>query len=88
MENWIVDGYFDTGKRETTVLDTQLIKYHHTIEDYFSGLRQAGFQVDALRESRPRPELFSDPATFRRRMRIPLMLFFSTVRPESSSDEI
>jgi hypothetical protein len=51
----------------------------YDIEDYFMSLRQTGFEVDALRESRPNPDLFTDPATYKRRKRVPLMLFFSAV---------
>lgn len=80
-QDWIVDGYFDTGLRQTYWIAGEIIKYHRTVEDYFMALRQAGFEVDAVRESRPRPERFTDPATYERRKRIPLMLFFSARKP-------
>ncbi|HZG17516.1 MAG TPA: class I SAM-dependent methyltransferase [Candidatus Bathyarchaeia archaeon] len=75
--NWIVDNYFHTGYREQRWLGGQVFKYHRTIEDYFLLLQQAGFQVDALRESRPRREHFQKEETYLRRMRIPLFLFLS-----------
>ena len=80
-QDWIVDDYFETGARVTQWMGGEVIKYHRTIEDYFAALRVTGFIVDALRESRPRRALFRDPATYERRKRIPLMLFFSAVRP-------
>jgi SAM-dependent methyltransferase len=77
---WIVDDYFETGKRVTNWIGAKVIKYHRTIEDYFMGLREAGFSIDAVRESRPQAALFLDEATYLRRKRIPLMLFFSAHR--------
>ena len=75
-QNWIVDNYFETGPRLTHWMGGEVIKYHRTIEDYFAALRAAGFFVDALRESRPERERFREQATYERRKRIPLMLFF------------
>jgi SAM-dependent methyltransferase len=79
--DWIVDDYFETGPRQTLWMNGEVIKYHRTVEDHFMALRQTGFVVDAVRESRPKPELFTDPATYERRKRIPLMLFFGACRP-------
>jgi SAM-dependent methyltransferase len=79
-QHWIVDDYFETGPRATSWLGGQVIKYHRTIEDYFTALRRAGFVVDDVRESRPRRALFPDEAAYARRKRIPLMLFFSARR--------
>jgi SAM-dependent methyltransferase len=84
-QDWIVDDYFETGPRQTLWMNGEVIKYHRTVEDYFMALRQAGFVVDAVRESRPKPELFTDPANYERRKRIPLMLFFSVFPPATSN---
>jgi SAM-dependent methyltransferase len=78
---WIVDDYFETGPRITSWMGGEVIKYHRTIEDYFAALCQAGFVVDAVRESRPQRALFANQATYERRKRIPLMLFFVGVVP-------
>ena len=80
-QDWIVDNYFETGLRLTHWMGGQVIKYHHTIEDYFTALRLTGFVIDALRESRPQRTQFQDEATYERRKRIPLILFFSGHRP-------
>jgi len=74
---WIVDDYFETGPRTTSWMGGTVIKYHRTVEDYFGALVRAGFAVDAVRESRPQRALFADEATYERRKRIPLMLFFA-----------
>jgi SAM-dependent methyltransferase len=80
-QDWIVDNYFETGPRIPQWMGGQVIKYHRTVEDYFAALRAAGFFVDAVRESRPQRAQFRDEATYERRKRIPLMLFFSAYRP-------
>ena len=80
-QDWIVDDYFETGRRVTKWMGGEIIKYHRTVEDHFSALRTTGFIVESLRESRPQQSRFRDQATFERRKRIPLMLFFAAIRP-------
>lgn len=75
--DWIVDDYFVTGKRNVAWMKSEVVQYHRTIEDYFSGLQSAGFTIESLRESRPRPELFDDSELLARRNRIPLFIFFA-----------
>jgi SAM-dependent methyltransferase len=76
-QDWIVDGYFETGLRETQWLGGTIQKYHRTVEDYFRALQQAGFTVEQLRESRPERERFADEQTYERRKRIPLFLLLA-----------
>lgn len=78
--DWIVDHYFETGERVEPWLGEEVIKYHRTIEDYFISLQQAGFTVTQLRESKPKQEMFADPAEYQRRKRIPLFLFMAGER--------
>ena len=80
-QDWIVDDYFETGPRHTLWMGGEVLKYHRTVEDYFTALRWVGFVVDSVRESRPNREQFTDLTTYERRKRIPLMLFFSAHRP-------
>lgn len=79
-QDWLVDRYFDTGRREFYWLGAPVLKYHRTVEDYFHALQQTGFTVLALRESRPRPEQFRDRKLLERRLRVPLFLFFKAQR--------
>jgi hypothetical protein len=79
-QDWIVDDYFVTGKREVKWLGQQVTKYHRTVEDHFTLLQNANFTVTHLRESRPVPQNFSDEALFQRRSRIPLFLFLAARR--------
>jgi SAM-dependent methyltransferase len=80
-QNWIVDEYFNTGPRTTQWLGGDVVKHHRTIEDYFSVVQSAGLTVEALRESAPRDENFSDKELLRRRRRIPLFLIIAARKP-------
>lgn len=73
-QDWVVDRYFMTGKRQFKWMGGEVIKYHHTLEDYFQALCKQGFVVEALRESRPDPKRFKDRKLLERRSRVPLYL--------------
>ncbi|MCB0246822.1 MAG: methyltransferase domain-containing protein [Anaerolineae bacterium] len=73
-QDWVVDDYFSTGERVTSWMGGTVKKYHRTVEDYFRLLRDAGFEVEALREACPQRNRFDDPQTYERRKRIPLFL--------------
>ncbi len=76
-KDWVVDNYFDTGMRISPWLGGEVVKFHHTVEDYFHMLQDAGFAIENLRESRPRRENFATEETYQRRKRIPLFLFLA-----------
>lgn len=78
---WLVDNYFDMGLRETQWLGATVQKYHRTVENYFHTLQHVGFTIEHLRESAPQREHLPDEATYRRRKRIPLFLFFAARKP-------
>ncbi|PGS46516.1 class I SAM-dependent methyltransferase [Bacillus sp. AFS041924] len=78
--NWVVDDYFLEGERKEPWIDQTVVKYHRTIEQYFTKLRQAGFKVLDLREGTPIRENFSSEEEFSRRQRIPVVLVFSCVK--------
>ena len=80
-QDWIVDNYFDTGLRVTAWLGQQVVKYHHTVEDYFLGLQRAGFVIESVREACPQRTRFTREEAYRRRMRIPLFLFLAGKKP-------
>lgn len=79
-QDWIVDDYFSPGSREVVLRDEYVTQYHRTIEDLYGGLQRSGFRVEHLRESKPRQENFEDEELFQRRKRIPLFLFFSSIK--------
>jgi SAM-dependent methyltransferase len=78
--DWIVDDYFISGSRRVRFMGEFVEQYHRTIEELFCSLQNAGFIIEQLRESRPRPEIFEDENLYTRRMRIPLFLFFSSLK--------
>ncbi|KAB2331672.1 class I SAM-dependent methyltransferase [Bacillus mesophilum] len=78
--DWIVDDYYHTGKRVEPWIGAHVVKYHRTMEDYFSILQQAGFKINGMSEARPLKENFDEEAEYERRMRIPLFLLFSCVK--------
>lgn len=80
-QDWIVDHYFDLGRREVHWLGAQVVKYHRSVEAYFMGLQAAGFVVEHLREARPERQWFASEETYQRRTRIPLFLFFAARKP-------
>ena len=74
--NWIVDDYFNSGKRVEPWINKNIVKYHRTVEEYFQLLKQAGFTIIDIREGMPKNSNFSSESEFQRRMRIPLFLMF------------
>ncbi|MFJ7406096.1 MULTISPECIES: class I SAM-dependent DNA methyltransferase [unclassified Lysinibacillus] len=75
--DWIVDDYFNSGKRVEPWINKNIVKYHRTVEEYFQLLKHAGFTMRDMREGMPTIENFSSESEFQRRMRIPLFLMFS-----------
>lgn len=76
-QDWVVDRYFQTGKRNVNWMGGQVLKYHRTVEDYYQSLKQAGFIIQDLRESRPDALHIKDKKLLEKRSRIPLFLLFS-----------
>ena len=76
-ENWIVDNYFLDGEREEPWIDHIVVKFHRTIEQYFTALRDNGFTILELREGNPKRQHFSSEEEFKRRQRIPVVVAFA-----------
>jgi hypothetical protein len=55
----------------------EVVRYHRTIEKYFTTLQSAGFVVESLRESCPHREQFADAETYELLKRVPLFLFLA-----------
>ncbi len=75
--NWLVDDYFKMGKRVEPWIDQEVIKYHRTMEEYFSLLQQTGFTITNIKEATPNQTYFQSTEEYERRLRIPLFLLFS-----------
>ena len=74
---WIVDNYFITGRRVTSWLGGQVVKYHRTVENYFACLQGTGFVVESIREAEPQREWIEDADTYRLRQQIPFFLMMA-----------
>lgn len=78
--DWIVDDYFEQGVRKEPWIGKTVIKYHRTIEHYFTALTAAGFHIGALKEGEPVKANFTEKGEFERRKRIPIILVFSCTK--------
>ncbi len=74
--SWIVDNYFSDGERINNWINKEVIKYHKTIEQYWSLFQQANFKISSIRESKPIETNFEDGYDYKRRKRIPLFMMF------------
>lgn len=70
---WPVDRYFETGERVTNFLGHAVVKQHHTFTQILMGLLNTGFQIEAVEEAVPAPEMRSLPE-MENEMRRPMML--------------
>lgn len=73
-KDWVVDRYFETGKRNVHWMGNDVLKYHRTLENYYQALKKSGFHIEDLRESCPDPKVIKDRKLFEKRSRVPLFL--------------
>ncbi|MCM3610881.1 class I SAM-dependent methyltransferase [Planococcus sp. MERTA32b] len=78
--DWIVDDYFEQGARQEPWIGKTVIKYHRTIEFYFTALTAARFRIEALEEGNPERANFVEEEEYERRKRIPIILVFSCLK--------
>lgn len=78
--DWIVDNYFEMGKRMEPWIGESVVKYHRTFEEYFQSLKHVGFKIEDIRECEPNPQFFNSEGEYKRRMRIPLFLVFKCIK--------
>lgn len=72
-EYWPIDRYFYSGERLTHFLGQDVRKQHHTLTQILMGLLKAGFQIEAIEEAVPAPEMRNLPEMINE-MRRPMML--------------
>lgn len=82
--NWLVDDYFRTGARPHQWMGQEVVKYHHTLDDWLDLVQHSGLRLERLRESRPSRENFQSQEEYARRLRIPLFLFIVARKPARS----
>ncbi|MBD2101379.1 class I SAM-dependent methyltransferase [Leptolyngbya sp. FACHB-261] len=78
---WLVNNYFKPGARVHQWLGNQVTKYHHTLEEYFNLVADAGLELKHVRESRPKKSYFLSEEEYERRLRIPLFLLIAACKP-------
>lgn len=76
---WPVDRYFDESIRESVFLGEQVQKYHRTMSTYISTLLQQGFELKAIAEPEPDPELLKVHPEYKDELRRPMFLLISAV---------
>jgi len=74
--NWIVDDYFNTGERVNIWIGKNVVKYHKTLQDYWTIINKSNLEIIDLKESKPKKSNFDTKEEYERRMRIPLFLMF------------
>lgn len=74
---WPVDRYFIEGKRNTTFLGENVIKYHRTLTSYLNTLLKQGFSIKEIIEPEPNPEMLKEIPEMKEELRRPMMLLIS-----------
>lgn len=74
---WPVDRYFIEGKRNTTFLGENVIKYHRTLTSYLNILLKAGFKIKEVIEPQPGEEMLKEIPEMKEELRRPMMLLIS-----------
>ncbi|PWN70314.1 class I SAM-dependent methyltransferase [Chryseobacterium phosphatilyticum] len=74
---WPVDRYFIEGKRNTTFLGENVIKYHRTLTTYLSILLKHGFKIKEIIEPQPTADMLREIPEMKDELRRPMMLLIS-----------
>ncbi|UCA61958.1 class I SAM-dependent methyltransferase [Chryseobacterium rhizoplanae] len=75
--NWPVDRYFIEGKRNTTFLGENVIKYHRTLTSYLNTLLKHNFKIKEIIEPEPIPGMLKEIPEMKEELRRPMMLLIS-----------
>lgn len=75
--SWPVDRYFIEGKRNTTFLGENVIKYHRTLTSYLNTLLKHGFKIKEIIEPKPGPDMLKEIPEMKEELRRPMMLLIS-----------
>ncbi|MEI7487474.1 MAG: class I SAM-dependent methyltransferase [Chryseobacterium sp.] len=75
--HWPVDNYFIEGKRNTTFLGEEVVKYHRTSTTYLNSLLKQGFKIKEVVEPEPSEEMLKEFSEMKDELRRPMMLLIS-----------
>jgi SAM-dependent methyltransferase len=76
-QHWPVDNYFIEGKRNTTFLGENVVKYHRTLTSYLNALLKQGFKIKEVIEAEPSEEILKEFSEMKEELRRPMMLLIS-----------
>ncbi|WFB69789.1 class I SAM-dependent methyltransferase [Chryseobacterium sp. WX] len=77
---WPVDRYFIEGKRNTTFLGENVIKYHRTLTSYLNTLLKHGFTLKEVIEPEPGQEMLKEIPEMKEELRRPMMFLISVLK--------
>ncbi len=81
---WPVDNYQIEGKREASLLNETVTKYHRTVSTFMNGLSQAGFEILRVEESVPSEEMLKKIPEMKHELRRPMFLMIAAEKKEKS----
>lgn len=80
--HWPLDDYQSEGRRVTSFLTDNVVKYHRTISSYMNAVIQAGFAIAKIDEPTPSDEKLELPG-MRDELRRPMFLIVSALKIEA-----
>lgn len=75
--HWPVDNYFVEGKRNTTFLGEDVVKYHRTLTTYLNSLLILGFKIKEVIEPEPSEQMLKEFSEMKDELRRPMMILIS-----------
>lgn len=76
--HWPLDDYQTEGRRVTSFLTNNVVKYHRTVATYMNAVIDAGFTISAIAEPTPSADKLELPG-MRDELRRPMFLIISAV---------
>lgn len=74
---WPIDRYFLEGKRNTTFLGENVVKYHRTLTSYLNTLLKHSFKIIEIIEPEPEAGMLKEIPEMKEELRRPMMLLIS-----------
>lgn len=75
---WPIDQYYLPGERHTNFLGCDVVKQHHTLTQILMGLLNNDFELRAVEEAQPSPEMLDIPG-MKDELRRPMMLLVKAI---------
>ncbi|TDF93789.1 class I SAM-dependent methyltransferase [Paenibacillus piri] len=80
--HWPVDDYHHEGRRQTTFLEHQVVKYHRTVATHMNALIDSGFAITKLSEPSPDREMLEKHPDMQDETRRPIFLLMAAMKHE------